>query len=467
MSKGPRPIVRFVIYPIIVAIFLAACYCIALLASGYRLEYKNGKIFKTPTGMVIVATKPGDAKVYIDGKQHKKNTPLFSFLDLTAKNISVGEHVFKIEKEGYETWEEKISVEPKLISKANYIILVPQKREASKYNLPGSLTATVSNDSKSRMVAIAEDKTAGYRTFWDINLQTKEKTKVREEKIVPEEKVSLVYLNDDSTRMLVARTLTDQKSFIVYEVKPEGLSWNITSLYQLGFESLRFSPSDRGTIYAIKSGNLYVLNYEQKRMSAVIANNVTGLYPNNSDMYVIKKTEENIGLWRINSGQGLDVVVEVLPASDAYQFRHIKTPDGYLILSQKDKELILFQKDRFGNPTSKSIARDVNYFVMSPKDTRVLLVGDNGVRTYSFEKEEYYDVTNQKVESISWFNDSENIVYSLGGKINLITFKGEYNKFLFDNLKGTSVYSLSSSSNIYFIQSAQEISDLFVFSFNF
>ncbi len=468
MSKGPHPATRLIVYPVIAVCFFVLFYFLALSATGYKLEFKNGKITTTATGMIVVATKPGAAKVSVDNKLEIKQTPLFSFLNLTIKGVSIGEHKVKIEKEGYETWEGVFNVKPKLVSWVDYIILVPQNKKTTNFKLPGTVTDTVLNDGKTRAAVLAEDTKTNFRTYWDINLQTKEKQKIREEKILTGEKVDLITYNYNASRLLITKTIEENKSNIVLESKFNGSVWNITSLYQMNFNSLKFSPSAKNELYVSKESNLYKLDYDKKNMSAVIANNVINFYTNNNDIYLIKKTEDNIGLWRLNNNQKLEIVVKVLPASEGYQFKHLTSSDSFIVLSEKDKELLLYQKDNNGNPISKSIARNANRFLLSPKEERVLIQTGSGVKIYDIEKSTYFDVlTDKVVDSVLWLNDKNNIVYSFEGKSYLVTYDGQYNKYIFDNLKGSQIYATTSSPNIYLLNSNKEINDLAVYSFDF
>lgn len=469
MSKGPNSTTRLIIYPVVAACFIMLFYILALSATGYKIEYKNGKITSTPTGMIVVATKPGDAKVSVDNKLEKKQTPLFSFLNLTIKGVSVGEHKVKIEKEGYITWEGVFSVRPKLVTWVDYIILVPQKAKPENFKLPGSVIDTVSNDNKNKIVVLVEDKKTGFRTYWDINLQTKEKQKIKEEKIILNEKVDLISYNFDASRLLITKTIGESKSNIVVESKFNGNVWDITALYQMSFDNIKFSPIEKNELLASKDKNLYKLDYDKKNMSAVIAGQIINFYTNNNNnIYLIKKTDENIGLWKLNNNNKLERVVKVLPASNNYQFKHLNNSDSFLVLSEKDKELLLYQKDSNGNPISKSIARNANKFLLSPKEERVLIQTNEGVKIYDIEKSKYTDVVKDKiVDSILWLNDKNNIIYSFEGKSYLVTYDGQYNKYIFDNVKGAPIYANPSSPNVYLVSSNKEISDLAVYSFDF
>jgi hypothetical protein len=468
MHKGPTLKDRLILYPAIAVLFLFLCYIVALSAWGYRFYLEDGKIIKKETGIVIVTTKPGSAEIYLDGKRQKKNTPAFSFLSTTIKGVPVGEHQLRVVKNGYETWEKKINVESGLVAWSNYLVLIPQKRTASNYSFPGTVVQTSSSPDKNHLFVLAEDQSQQLRTVWEVSPQNKERVKILEEKIVPGKTLSLLSSSFDGNRILVSRVEESIGKYYVVENSLGGRSWNIADLYGMTFNDLKFSPDNNAELYGLKGSDLYTIDYESKKMSAVVASHVVRFYPEVSGVFAIQVADGNHGLYKINKNGSENNVIKSIPASEDYQFEYLDKNGGYLILPTGTGETLYFNDDKSGKMTSKILGSKQSWFAVSPAEENVALYGDKKLVVYSFEKDESYSVISDKsIDSLSWFNDQSNLVYSSDSKINLVNFDGFYNKFLFDAAEKSSVFAVATSANIYFITKNNDLKDLSVFSFDF
>lgn len=467
MHKGPTLKDRFILYPAIAAFFLFVCYFIALNAWGYRFYIENGKIVRRETGIIIVATKPGNAEVFLDGRKQKKATPAFSFLSLTIKSVPTGEHNLRVVKSGYEDWERKTTIESGLVSWANYIILVPQKRDVSNYSFPGSIIQSIQSPDKNKLFVLVEDSAQGLRTIWEVNLQNKEKTKVVEEKFVAGNTMAFSSVSFDGNRVLILRSDASGKKYSVIENNLNGKEWKINELYGMEFTTLKFSPDSSAELYALKGSELHTVDYESKRMSAVIASRVADFYTETSGVFAIQLSDQNRNLYKLNKNGSQNLIIKSVPADESYQFEYLDKSGGYLLLPAKTGEIIYYYTDKTGKFASKILAVKQAWFNLSPGEENLASYGENKLQTYNFEKDETYSVVGAPVDSICWFNDQNNIIYSSGNKAYLVNFDGYYNKFLFDLSDKSPVFSGNSSANIFFQTKNNEIVDLTVFSFSF
>ncbi len=88
---------------------------VILYGSGYRFGFDNGKPALSGTGILVATSTPDGAEVTIDGH-------LTTATNNTI-NLLPGEYDVKISKEGYFSWEKKITVQKEVVSKADALLL--------------------------------------------------------------------------------------------------------------------------------------------------------------------------------------------------------------------------------------------------------------------------------------------------------------------------------------------------------
>lgn len=99
MSKRKRLIVAI----FFVLGFLMAAPPLVWYASGYRFDFNRRQWF-TP-GWIILDSVPGNATIYINGRDTGKATPA------TIKNLTADDYIIEVKKDGYHPWQKKLNVQ--------------------------------------------------------------------------------------------------------------------------------------------------------------------------------------------------------------------------------------------------------------------------------------------------------------------------------------------------------------------
>lgn len=452
MVRGPSFKFRLAFYPFALAAFGLVCFLIVLLALGYNIKLNQEKIILEKTGLIILASKPGDAKVYLDDKLIKKRTPLFSFLTIRLEKVKVGNHNVRIEKADHETWVGDFVVEPGMVSWGNYILLVPQKREKSDYSLPGNVTGTIFSPDQSRELVTLENKENKTYAFWEINTTNKERKKIYETRVPEGDSYRAQSYSYDKERILIEKTSGGVKSFLVMENRENPAFWDLSETYKVVFSALKFNPKNHGEIYGLKENSISVIDYQNKKMKGTTISNVSSIYTDeNQGLMFIQKNEENYGLWKLDSnGNSKKNIIKVLPVSDTYQIKYLREYDKYAILEKKSKDLYIYDNIG-GTSTLKLLAKNVEWFSASPKSRYVGYLSGNDFNNYDIEKSKTYEMLkSRKIDSVAWFADEWNLIYSENGKTFLVNYNGFYDKYLFDNIKATPIMVGPNSANIFF-----------------
>lgn len=98
----------------VLTILILVTIIIVFFAQGYRVNIGNGTPQISKTGILVATSKPDGAQVFINDELA---TATDNTLDLTP-----GDYVIKITKEGYFPWEKKLKVTEKLVTKAEALL---------------------------------------------------------------------------------------------------------------------------------------------------------------------------------------------------------------------------------------------------------------------------------------------------------------------------------------------------------
>lgn len=112
------PRVRTVYAVAMVLLFMVLAPSLAFYSLGYRLDLHRYRLLKT--GIIVVASSPRGAAVFLDGRRHSRRTPV------TIRNLIPGVHRLRLERPGYAPWEEPVLVRPTASALVNHVVLVRQ-----------------------------------------------------------------------------------------------------------------------------------------------------------------------------------------------------------------------------------------------------------------------------------------------------------------------------------------------------
>ncbi|TAK03568.1 PEGA domain-containing protein [Patescibacteria group bacterium] len=111
MAPGRRKL----LYAAFLLAFLVSAPSVVLFTAGYRLNWHTGDVVQT--GLISVSTIPKGADVAVDGQPVGASTP--SVVD----DVSPGEHVLTLRKDGYLPWEKRLVVESRRTAFAHGTLL--------------------------------------------------------------------------------------------------------------------------------------------------------------------------------------------------------------------------------------------------------------------------------------------------------------------------------------------------------
>lgn len=116
-KKQRQHLIRLFIGYVLVAIALILTTVI-LLYQAYGFGIKNGEVIQN--GLVFVSTRPRPADIYVNNAKRDETTN--SRLLLPA-----GQYTFRLQREGYRTWQRAITIEGGSVARFDYPVLFPTK----------------------------------------------------------------------------------------------------------------------------------------------------------------------------------------------------------------------------------------------------------------------------------------------------------------------------------------------------
>lgn len=459
MSKGPSLRVRLIIYPFIAILFILAMYIITLNAIGFNVYFRNGKLVKEKTGAMIIATRPGDAEVVLDGNMQKKKTPLLNLMSMQIKRLKAGPHHLIIKKEGYTTWEGNIHVKPGMVNWLNQIILIPIERKPQSYNLPAPPSQSLASADGKKMIIKIENKRDQIATFWLVDLTTKE-TKKLFEYTSQEGDFRPISFATNNNRLLFKKALNNKISYVVYDAREKSNFWDISDIFKLDFDQIIFNPRDHNQLYILRSGNLHLLNYLDKNMSAVLANDIENMFTESDNLYLIKIEKDKKSLVEFTSEKKELVIINKLPDSKYYTLRNLGKL-GYVLYAQDKKELFYYKLNNDPYQSPVLIAADVEKFLPSPGNQFMGYYDGKSLKAFEVEKNEYYQfLVGESIKSINWLYDQFHLVYIRNNELRFVTYFGAYDLKLFGCEEGLPVFVSPSSPRIYFFAKNPDTNNL-------
>ena len=104
-----------------VIFFVIAVPCVILYASGYRISFSKDKGGVVATGGVFVSLSPSGSLFSVDGKA-VQSTSFFSnrFFE---QDLTPGIHNISVTKDGYESWDKSIVIQPNEVSELNSFLV--------------------------------------------------------------------------------------------------------------------------------------------------------------------------------------------------------------------------------------------------------------------------------------------------------------------------------------------------------
>jgi hypothetical protein len=118
---------RAILFYLSVIAFFIILPLVLLYSFGYKLDINRFRFIKT--GLIYIQTIPGGAKVYLNGRDLKKTTPV------SMEGLIPGKYKVSLELESFYPWSQTVSLESGKTTPLDNIIFFPKKPHLYKMNI--------------------------------------------------------------------------------------------------------------------------------------------------------------------------------------------------------------------------------------------------------------------------------------------------------------------------------------------
>lgn len=402
---------------------------LVLLAKGYNFDFSTREVIQN--GLVLIASEPVSAEVFIDGETVEDNTP-------HRVTIPAGEHEVLLKRPGYRDWRRDFDLAPGEVLWLSYPLLLPDALQTRELSRPsGPLVAEASPDS-SRLAAagglimhvFSSDRTEAAPLVIDLTAAVPGLTGTIESLIWSNDNVHFIArVKTGGTPRLVLVTLRDDEAGVAE------LSAELTH-----YSDLQFVPERIDQLYGLRDGALWQINLGDGSPLQQISER--------ADRYAI--FESALLSW---SAAGQRVILH-----QGQRHSVLDTPPvtnlSNLSLSSHDRRLVA----TFSSPTLGTIIivepatagqqvithpRSGDQLVFSPGANYMASHTANHFQVYDFERRRFYtyDLPVSEVSNLRWATGSQLVAITDDQQASLFDFDGSNLQPLAGGLKGAIILS--------------------------
>ncbi len=331
-------------------LFIITAPTVVFYSSGYRIDWnppENGKRI-VQTGGLFFKIEPKQASIYLNGKLSKKTD--FFFGSVLIENLLPKEYNVKISKDGYFSWEKKLTIKEKEVTEGKRITLIPENLNFNGIS-KGVENFWVSPDDRKMVL---KETATGTNSRWSLKLYDLDKNV--KSQLISESDVyskgadflSLEWPEDSKEIYLNVAVREVEKSYVI---KPDKSPTVLTpkTIIQLPKNAIASKKINNDLYYLDASGNLFKDNEKLNRDPLPVKQETEYVLHVFQDAPVFIFLEENGDLYSFS-----DDSKSFEKLSDGIKGLSI-SPDHRKLAYFSDSEiLILFLKDRPDQPTKKA-----------------------------------------------------------------------------------------------------------------
>lgn len=396
--KKLRIFLLTLVYISCISIFIVSAIGLVFWAKGYRFDFKNKKI--TQIGMIFVKTYPQDTKIFINNEFYDQIPA-----SLRINNLLPGIYNVRIEKEGYNSFEKNIEVQPEKVCQLDYVVLWPKNLEkikiaenASQFKLSNSEKEIAFLDSEKKNLKI-------------LNLSSGEQPQIF-----------------SSPTPIAEFFFSKNSDFLVIKQEPNIFKFiNIKNPSEL-FEAQNFSrliPTDSNQDFLGTIGNnLYKLNLFDIKNPLLIEENVLNFASLDNKIFYTK-LKNNI-FWLIQkdlSGQNRQEIADFT-----------SSPTIFLPHNRKEITILLASGDLYlwkDKKTYDKIGSNIKNVVWSKNDKKFIYNSDNEIWTYYLDntdglpENDIFFRLSDGLSEILWYFDYYHVIFTTEKSLSIADFDGK------------------------------------------
>jgi len=344
-------------------------------ASGYRLDFKREKVIKIGS-LMLEAKDVKKANLYINNELYEEpfNDKVFIY------NLLPGDYQIRLEKNGYYTWEKKISVHSNLTTFAKNIILF--KKEVPLQIIAGQIISLAITPDYQKIVYLLDSG-----TFWELyqyNPNAKENFLLA--RFSPGHLANLSFAAS-SKKVL----LNIDNHYSILDIENQKGGPDLAEIINFVPQNLKWDNQSDNLLFAFYKNAIYSLNIFDKKSEKIFELKDSKINPEfyieGKDIFYIKLEKEKNILYKYNLNFSTTKKILELSKSASYQF--IKSGNNFIGLIDLDQQkLHLIKKLNTDSEISINAAEPIREFnakaaIWDKNEKQLLIYNDFEIYIYN------------------------------------------------------------------------------------
>jgi hypothetical protein len=426
---------RTVQYTVLTVLAVTGTIILVFAGRGYDIDRNTGQVIQN--GLVLVESIPDGAVVVIDGQPENDTTP-------SRLSVPGGEYGFKIDFEGYRSWEKQIIVSGSAVEWLAYPLLIPESLKTTHVSAFKDLEFVSQNPNTEKYLVRTVQKDPIFKLI-----------SIKNGLLVDEQNLSLptglitlgdgklgsfdlVDWIDDGRYALITHTSRPSVEYILLDTENVTQSRNITSDFDLNLTDVVFINQKSDQLYTIVDGDLRKLNLADNTISAPIAKKVASFTTLEDKLLAyIRTSDEGSATIELALGANSPVILSELTGKAAQYKLDLSELDGVVYLTVLDTQngrVIIFVDPHKPKTDTKETDRltlaldGAKYLTLSDKHRFITIQSSSAFVVYDFEESEIYrfklpiDIPTDS--QVKWMDNYRMLIHDKSGLLYLFEFDG-------------------------------------------
>ena len=395
MNHNMSKTLRLIIFLLFVFAFLLTAPLVVLYTAGYRFDLTHGRIVHT--AVLNMTSSPRNAQVFVDDEPMSDRTP--SVVD----TILPGEHLVRLEKDGYLSWKTPLTFKSREARVIGPIVLFLDESPILEETL---VAKTIAHHEKTNRVAYLSQESS-WLEVWDININSSEKKLLMRLPFDSESAYQLTW-SEQGTYLLLNQhhgslnnlSLVKASNGLGIEL-PEDVQDVDDFWWDVGQDDYLYVVKDElVSRFAILSNQTTSLSFQADRIQTI------------DHKEVVLSTSNNKAVLSIQDGETASILT-YLPLS-AYEF--VFAPSGLIALHDTHRNrLILIEPNNRDQPIL--LNEEALLWKWNTTGDALLYSSGYDVKRYLRYNHQVETLTrlSQKIDFINWYPEASVALYQSNG----------------------------------------------------
>jgi hypothetical protein len=420
-------------YMLIAVIIGIVTMVLVYVANGYYIDRSTGEVIQN--GLVFIDSKPGGAKIVINGEQQRGTTD-------ARIVIPAGEYTIELQREGYRTWSRSLILEGGSLRRLTYARLMPTELDTTTAVSFRADPIAASQSIDRRWILVSHAIEPLRLTLLDTTTANIIPTEI----IVPDSVVSdpvggvlrAEEWSADNRYILMTYTTAAKYEYLLIDRENPTNSQNLSNILAIpGAEiSLRDRAHDQYFVYDTNTKSVVraTLTGGIEEVPFLVGTLAYRAFGNDWAVYITSSKQEGLVEARFKRGDN-DILLKEITGSDTYFLELAKLGNAPImgigtqaderITVYNDPELYLRENPSSRIPVATTVLRSKNPLGVSiSSDSSIILAyGSENFATHEFEADRSYTFKNtaplDSGQQVRWL-DGQHFVYSSDG-IQIVT----------------------------------------------